>query len=88
MIRQENLTSLSDEKQSQMAAINWAFEQISDNCRKLLQARLLQGIKPSQLVEQLDYKSTRVVINTISRCKARLITLSKQFLSNQNIATK
>lgn len=86
LIRQETIQEMRSEKQDQIEALNWAMNKISPNCKKLLEARLLHGIKPAQLVKQLDYKSTRVVINTISRCKARLIELSKQFLSNLNIA--
>ena len=83
LIIKEEESTLSATHKRKVDAIIWAKAQLGEQCRKILVATIVDGVKAKDLYLHFGMKSLAVFKTTKSRCKKKLEELVKEFIGTQ-----
>lgn len=75
LIEAENQVSAEKHYQTKMKHFKIAFEQLGERCQKLLKNRYVYNISTQEIADAFGFKSNRVAITTIFRCKQKFIKI-------------
>jgi len=80
LIKAENEAEVSKDHQQKLNLFKKAFEKLGEQCRQLLKQRYSYGIATKEIAEHFGFKSNRVAITSISRCKQKVIKFYQEAL--------
>lgn len=78
--KEEEMQALSLQERK-MVALKWAWGELNDVCRELLNDTIINDMKPRFLVEKFSYKNARVVTDKKMKCKEKLLKLVQKRLA-------
>lgn len=84
LIEQESEQEEEQSNRKKIIALQWAWEQLGDVCKELLNDTIVNGLKPRFLVEKFEFKNARVITDKKMRCKKKLLDLTENKLLHLN----
>lgn len=80
IVEQEDIEEKEDLSEKRLKAMSWAWNELSEVCREILEDTVINDLKPRNLMDKYSYKNTRVITDKKIKCKQRLLKLTQKRL--------